>query len=245
MITKRELLDDYQSFRSELSWLSDFRTLASELPPELSEVILAENKLLPRHCTPEVIKEFYLERLCAIQPAFTLDEHSGPAVELISHRIARSGDFESLSPTFGLNKGIMLLGGIGTGKTLLMRGLVDVYYFFELKLKILPTYAITEDFATNGPAAFGKIYHKGNDINPVYDSLVIDDFGAEAIASHYGLVTNVIAEVMLRRYDQQAVTFGTSNLDQKTLRKFYGDRVWSRMKAMFNFIELKGNDRRK
>jgi DNA replication protein DnaC len=183
----------------------------------------------------------------AIQPAFTLDEFSTPAVNLISCRVAKSDDFEKLSPTYDNDKGIMLLGPIGSGKTLLMQGLIEVARYFDpmSTFRILPTYALTEEFARNGVDVYSRFRVGSSEVNPSVDGLVLDDMGAEAIMNHYGQPTNVIAELILRRYDQRAQTFGTSNLDQKTLRRFYGERVWSRLKSMVNFIELKGHDRRK
>ena len=207
----------------------------------------SEGRLLPRQCSVDVIRQLYLERLEAIQPAFTLDEFSTPAVNLISCRVAKSDDFEKLSPTYDNDKGITLLGPIGSGKTLLMQGLIEVARYFDpmSTFRILPTYALTEEFARNGVDVYSRCRVGSSEVNPSVDGLVLDDMGAEAIMNHYGQPTNVIAELILRRYDQRAQTFGTSNLDQKTLRRFYGERVWSRMKSMFNFMEIKGNDRRK
>lgn len=247
MITERKLLDVYDGFRSELRSWGNFRTLFDALPKDLRDSLTSEGRLLPRQCSVDVIRQLYLERLEAIQPAFTLDEFSTPAVNLISCRVAKSDDFEKLSPTYDNDKGIMLLGPIGSGKTLLMQGLIEVARYFDpmSTFRILPTYALTEEFARNGVDVFSRCRVGSSEVNPSVDGLVLDDMGAEAIMNHYGQPTNVIAELILRRYDQRAQTFGTSNLDQKTLRRFYGERVWSRMKSMFNFIELKGHDRRK
>lgn len=246
MITERKLLDVYDGFRSELRSWGNFRTLFDALPKDLRDSLTSEGRLLPRQCSVDVIRQLYLERLEAIQPAFTLDEFSTPAVNLISCRVAKSDDFEKLSPTYDNDKGIMLLGPIGSGKTLLMQGLIEVARYFDpmSTFRILPTYALTEEFARNGVDVYSRCRVGSSEVNPSVDGLVLDDMGAEAIMNHYGQPTNVIAELILRRYDQRAQTFGTSNLDQKTLRRFYGERVWSRMKSMFNFIEIKGNDRR-
>lgn len=244
MITDRAILDAYYKFQSTY-WHHNREARRAELPEELRMVLDANDKLQPGKCSPSVIRDLYIERLKAIEPCFTVDEFCSPAIDLISQRIAKSGEFETLSPSYGLSKGIILLGGIGSGKTLLMHGLTEVCRFFEIVLHIVPTYTITEDFSKNGYQVFNTFYYKAKDLKLTRDMIILDDMGAEAVSTHYGQVTNVIAELLLRRYDEAGITFGTSNLDQKTLRKFYGDRVWSRMKSMFNFIELKGDDRRK
>lgn len=247
MINDRTQLDQYIAFRQ--SW--NRRSAIESLPEELQTALSADGRLLPRHCTAKVVNELYVEKLKILQPAFNLDEFTTPTIEQISSCIVKSGNFDQRRMSFSefsspvaLEKGVMILGGIGTGKTLLMQGLIDVYQFFEIRVKMVPTYELTASFAREGVNVYGTCSYDGSSFYPTSDSLILDDLGAESIQSHYGQVTNVIAELILRRYDSHAMTFGTSNLDQKTLRKFYGERVWSRMKMMFHFVELKGNDRR-
>lgn len=245
MINNRAQLDQYIAFCQ--SW--NYRSTDKSLPEEIQQLgIIVDGKLLPRHCSSKVVNELYVEKLKNIQPAFSLDDFTTPTIEQISQCFINSGNFDlrpmsfsEFSSPIALEKGVMILGGIGTGKTLLMQGLIELYQFFSIKVKMVPTYELTARFAREGVNVFNT---DGSNLNPTSDSLILDDLGAESIQSHYGQVTNVIAELMLRRYDSHAMTFGTSNLDQKTLRKFYGERVWSRMKMMFHFIVLKGNDRR-
>lgn len=198
MITERKLLDVYDGFRSELRSWGNFRTLFDALPKDLRDSLTSEGRLLPRQCSVDVIRQLYLERLEAIQPAFTLDEFSTPAFNLISCRVAKSDDFEKLSPTYDNDKGIMLLGPIGSGKTLLMQGLIEVARYFDpmSTFRILPTYALTEEFARNGVDVFSRCRVGSSEVNPSVDGLVLDDMGAEAIMNHYGQPTNVIAELL-------------------------------------------------
>jgi hypothetical protein len=242
IIQDRETLD--KIFEVRFKYNRNFEANMMDVPEEIKAFVRSGEKVRPEHCTPGVIEELYIEKLKKRQPLFTQDENCAPVIKSIALWIARSGDFTGQSPHYGLNKGIMLLGGIGAGKTLLMSALADLYFIFDTKVKVLPTYVVTEKFSKFGVEAYDKVNYSSDEINPVYDHVIFDDLGAETIQSHYGQITNVMAEVMLRRYDNNVRTFGTSNLDQKTIRKFYGERVWSRMKSMFNFIELKGDDRR-
>ena len=247
MIQSKEILDIYRKF-----WADYNRSYGTEgfnvsdLPEELRECLDKYHKLHPKSCTPAVIRELYVEYLKAIEPDFVADDRCSPTIDLICQRVARSADFNAQSHTYSLEKGIVLLGGIGSGKTLLMRGLVKLYGFFDYSLTMLPTYRLTEVFQKDGVKVYGSFLNSDlKDVRPTTDNLILDDMGAETVVSHFGQVTNVVAEVLLRRYDEAQITFGTSNLDQKSLRNYYGERVWSRMKSMFNFIELKGDDRRK
>ena len=54
-------------------------------------------------------------------------------------------------------------------------------------------------------------------------------------------------EIIQNIYDRQTPYFWyhlTMNLNQKQIATVYGERVLSRMKEMFNFFEIKGQDRR-
>jgi hypothetical protein len=236
MITDKKTLDEVFRLRSTFQNEYSRKLAIAEFPEAVQKIINSGEKLTPGHCTPEVIEELYLSRLAVIQPRFTLDSDCASVIRLIADRI-----------TSGVTskRGLMLLGGIGSGKTLLMRGMVDVFWCFNIEVRLLPTYVLTENYGRDGMNAFGRVQYSGHEVYPGSTTIILDDLGAESIATHYGQPTNVVAEVLLRRYDNRALTFGTSNLDQRTIRKFYGERVWSRMKEMFNFIELKGDDRRK
>ena len=84
------------------------------------------------------------------------------------------------------------------------------------------------------------------DFGLVYSNLLIDDLGTETPGSHFGNQVNVIGELLQIRYNDRNrhVTHATSNLDAKALKSKYGERVYSRINEMFNYIHMNGNDRR-
>ena len=67
-----------------------------------------------------------------------------------------------------------------------------------------------------------------------------DDLGTESDAKRYGNDCNVMAEVLLDRYDQfirrGMITHLTTNLNAEALEDLYGDRVRSRLREMCNLI---------
>ena len=64
--------------------------------------------------------------------------------------------------------------------------------------------------------------------------------GSETSVKYFGNETNVMAEIMLLRYDlfiQSRIPFHiTTNLSASEIEKHYGKRLRSRMREMFNLI---------
>jgi hypothetical protein len=78
--------------------------------------------------------------------------------------------------------------------------------------------------------------------------LVIDEFGREPKQiMDFGNLRSPIIELLCERYDTGAWTHGVSNFTLETLssENQYGQMTGDRLKSMFNFIELKGESRRK
>ena len=70
--------------------------------------------------------------------------------------------------------------------------------------------------------------------------MCLDDLGVEQNIKYFGNECNTIGEVILHRYElyinQQIITHATTNLNAAELEKWYGNRVRSRMREMFNLI---------
>lgn len=144
-----------------------------------------------------------------------------------------------------LNKGIMLSGPVGCGKTSLMRLLPHlVPHKKQHQYTVLPTrnivfgfnnlgYKTIEDYADRKPYCF-------------------DDLGVEPIGRHYGKDCNVMGEILLSRHEfphrresfsplRNTLTHITTNLNAQELENHYGERVRSRMREMFNLISFDKN----
>jgi DNA replication protein DnaC len=137
-----------------------------------------------------------------------------------------------------LNKGILLTGPIGCGKTSLMN-LMKYLTPTEHKFYVKPCRDISFEFIQDGyqiihKYSIGKLYHS----EP--KTICFDDLGTESNLKYYGNECNVMAEVLLSRYDvyiaKRIQTHITTNLSATEIEAHYGKRVRSRLRQMVNLI---------
>ena len=130
-----------------------------------------------------------------------------------------------------LNKGIMLTGPIGCGKTSLM-SLIRHIVPKERQYQMQSARTISFEYQKDGHQVIEN-YNK-------LKSFCFDDLGIEQSLKYYGNSCNVLGEILLSRYDlwisHKAITHATTNLNAQELEEWYGNRVRSRMRQMFNLI---------
>ncbi len=137
-----------------------------------------------------------------------------------------------------LQKGILLTGPIGCGKTSLMT-IMKYLTPIEHKFIVKPCRDISFEFIQDGYSVIHK-YSKGR----LYESdpkiICFDDLGLENNLKYYGNECNVMAEILLSRYDifisKHIPTHITTNLSASEIETQYGNRVRSRMRQMVNLI---------
>lgn len=131
-----------------------------------------------------------------------------------------------------LNKGILLNGPIGCGKTSLMT-LIRTLHDPTTRYIMKSTRDIASEFNQDGFQVINK-YGKQSKI------YCFDDLGAENNTKYYGTECNTISEILLYRYDllthEGIITHATTNLNADELEELYGNRVRSRLRSMFNLI---------
>jgi len=140
------------------------------------------------------------------------------------------------------NKGLLLSGPVGCGKTSLMR-LLKFLVPYQKPYSVIPSRNIVFGFNHIG---FKTIEDYGNG-----QYFCFDDLGVEPTGRHYGKDCNVMGEILLSRYElfvnRQIKTHCTTNLNARELEERYGKRVRSRMRQMFNLVafEKDSKDKRK
>lgn len=150
-----------------------------------------------------------------------------------------------------LRKGILLSGPIGCGKTTLMK-IMRQMPFKRRNYSIISSREIVSEFMLNGYEVL-ETYSRGilRDHQRIPRNFCFDDLGAETTSKYFGNECNVMAEILLTRYDlykdQGIITHATTNLTADELESAYGNRLRSRMREMFNLFGYEENseDKRK
>lgn len=132
-----------------------------------------------------------------------------------------------------LEKGILLSGPVGCGKTSLMK-LLQHLVPLQRPYEMIPCRNVTFSFNHLG---YKTIEEYGNT-----KFFCFDDLGVEPPGRYYGKDCNVLGEVLLSRYElylqtkKKIKTHATTNLNAEELEERYGNRVRSRMRELFNLI---------
>lgn len=144
-------------------------------------------------------------------------------------------------------KGILLTGPVGCGKTSLMT-LMRTFLNPEEQHIMKPCRDVSFEFIQEGYNTIHKyaresFLQKSGEMIP--KTYCFDDLGVEQNLKYYGNECNIMAEVLLSRYDlfisRNMLTHITTNLSASEIEAMYGNRVRSRMREMFNLIAFKTN----
>ncbi|MDT0687353.1 ATPase [Salegentibacter sp. F188] len=143
-----------------------------------------------------------------------------------------------------VEKGLLLSGPVGCGKTSLMkllRHLVPLQRPYEM----IP--------CRNVVFSFNHLGYKTIEDYENNKLFCFDDLGVEPPGRFYGKDCNVMGEVLLSRHElflqtnQKVKTHATTNLNAEELEERYGNRVRSRMRELFNLVAFEegAGDKRK
>jgi len=141
------------------------------------------------------------------------------------------------------NKGILLKGLTGRGKTFLFRAWInflkidragfycnnEIYQISPLIVNVKRIAGEYQDPANGGY----QVIEKYSNVK----SLMLDDIGKEdQFSMNYGNKVNIIEEIINIREELGMLTFGTTNYDK--LADLYDDRTVSRMHKLFNVVPI-------
>lgn len=170
---------------------------------------------------------------------FTIHENDKPIIfRLISYFLKDENVAEKLE--INLNKGILLSGPIGVGKTSIM----SLMKFLEPTKKrfiMKSCRDVSFEFIKDGYETIHKYSRHSFEQNTHEPkTFCFDDLGTESTLKYFGNECNVMAEILLSRYDlfvsQKLITHLTTNLSAGEIEEIYGNRVRSRMREMFNLV---------
>jgi hypothetical protein len=141
-----------------------------------------------------------------------------------------------------LDKGILLCGNVGVGKTCIMQLLQEVVCTTQ-RFRMRSCRDISFDFSRQGINALDR-FMNGSFI--AYPHLPVawcfDDLGLEMPVEYYGVYCNTMGEILLSRYDHFVqygmLTHLTTNLNSAEITERYGIRLRSRMRQMFNLVSF-------
>jgi DNA replication protein DnaC len=152
--------------------------------------------------------------------------------------------YEDVKP----NKGIMLIGNTGVGKTKLMQALSLILRHDELDryFTVINSYDVVEA-AQMGYDFVNYCYASASQISK--RNICIDDIGAEqAKVMYFGNEILPLSMLITSRYNLWCatgiMTHFTTNLSLADLRAMYGDRIADRLYEMCNIIEYNGKSKR-
>lgn len=181
---------------------------------------------------------------------FILDDMNQQIFDDLCHYF--TGSEGPLDPS----KGIMMIGNIGVGKTETMK----LFHFNPLaSYGFINCRTIVDGFMNSdddkGRMENLKSYSvirknaKPHPFNQDHSGICFDDLGTEEkTAMHYGNAKNVMAEIILNRYDNRLpfnFTHITTNLAKDDVIKHYGNRAWDRIQQMMNIIVFPGTESRR
>ena len=196
-----------------------------------------ETEIKSHHNYLEVISWIQKKGLDHYGPHFHIPETDHPLIyKLIAYFL--KDQTAALQYGLDLQKGILLAGPVGCGKTSIMnimKYLTPVGHKFSIK----PCRDISFEFIQDGYQVLHK-YSTGNLHRNDPKIICFDDLGVENNLKYYGNECNVMAELLLSRYDifisKRIPTHITSNLSASEIEQYYGLRVRSRLRELVNLI---------
>jgi len=192
---------------------------------------------MPNHYNYEHAAAAIEKRGKELYPDFKLYEEEKPILrQLLCYFLQDETKATELG--INLNKGIILSGPVGCGKT----SLISLMRFLQPqgnRFIVKSCREVSFEFIQNGYEVIHRYSHRSF-YNHEPQTYCFDDLGTENNLKFFGNECNVMAEILLSRYDlfvsRNLITHLTTNLSASEIEAAYGNRVRSRMRELFNLI---------
>lgn len=196
---------------------------------------------LPKSYPLPSVDEFYKHSLGRMTDLIGEEFKGSKEYDLLKWYFSKDTKFSNCG--YSLSKGLLIHGNIGCGKTTMMKAFTKNTY---QSYSMVSCRTVADSYKADGMNGIAKYFEVVKNIFPhlYYGHQQLgwcfDDLGTESSKKHYGDNLNVMAEVLLNWYDKIGIGFNkihiTTNLTTAEIEEYYGSRVRSRMREMFNVI---------
>ena len=150
--------------------------------------------------------------------------------------------------SFDLNKGLFVVGGVGSGKTLLFK-IFKEYTKKIIRINSFRAFTSQEIVDNVNVSGIDFLNQFGTGLDYPMTCYFDDIASANENINRFGTKTNVIEQLLSMRYNvyhrHSKLTHITSNKFLSEMEQLYGDRITDRIVEMFNIIELDTESKRK
>ena len=211
--------------------------------------VLPQSMQTMKNCSAEskskiITPEQFKKKVFEVCPSFEVDEFIKPIINGIYFYANNEQDPAGL---FHPEKGILLWGPVGTGKSTIIKILGEVLRMKGQGYATLNCSYLATKFSADGLDALNTSTYNETENGSRPHNRAFDELGREPIpAKHYGNELNVMQYILQCRYElrSRVKTHITTNLKPEALEKVYGSYISDRMNEMFNVVELQGKSRR-
>lgn len=207
------------------------------------------NKLNAPPVYPKWDYETLRNYVIAKNPNYIIDDGNRAIFEMLCMYF--SGDKAFELDGMSLDKGIMLFGPIGCGKTSLMKMFaINTFKPFS----VVSCRLIADKYSKEGSDVLYDYSHLAacypqQNFGHKELGRCFDDLGTEDSKKNFGNEVNVMQDITYKIYDNELIGFFhlTTNLSVDEIESAYGSRIRSRLREMYNVItfDKSSPDRRK
>ncbi|OZI09661.1 ATPase [Siphonobacter sp. BAB-5385] len=191
--------------------------------------------------TAETYHAWLLKKTRELGTPLVVTDHNWEIIQALAMYFTRDPRAEAFG--LDLNKGLLIHGKVGRGKTYILKAFRTNP---SASFLVVPCSEISDHYTQDGADALDKYSSLAKGVPSPFNGdtsygFCYDDLGTEETASSYGNKRNVMAEIIQRVYNRTEMkgrVHLTTNLTSKQIEEMYGLRIRSRLREMFNIIKF-------